>query len=64
MVLLDTSSQVIKDRNLPFQYGCLFTVISSVVGFQLCSSMNGNFAFRVKWNDWTKWKEIKGTDII
>lgn len=53
-----------QNRNLPFPYGCLFTAISSVVGFQLCSSMDSRFAIRTKWNGWSKWKVIKGEDII
>ena len=53
-----------KDRNLPFPYGCLFTAISNVVGFQLCSSMDGRFAIRTKWDGWSKWKEVKWIDLI
>lgn len=48
-----------KELNYPVYAGCIFTVITDVVGFQLCAeAWPQNFYIRQKWDFWSAWRQI------
>lgn len=47
-----------ETRNFPFAYGCILTVKTAVVGFQISSSQDGRMAWRTKWENSTAWRYL------
>ena len=51
-----------KEYNYPAVYGCILTIITDSVGFQMCAqAWPQNLYIRQLWDFWSDWKKISFT---
>lgn len=50
-----------ENRNLPYNWGILFTSSIAGVRFQLFATSINELYFRVMWDDWLPWRKVSFT---